>query len=699
MSNTNGDSQHNTSLAITKKLTQLREDINQHNYQYYALDNPTIPDAEYDRLMRELQSIETTHPHLITPDSPSQRVGATPLDAFSQVTHILPMLSLDNAFNDEDLVEFNRRIIDRLDKQREELVDSDNGILEYACEPKLDGIAVSLLYKKGVLELGATRGDGTTGENITQNVRTIASIPLRLRGTGYPEVLEVRGEIYMPKASFERVNRIAKEKQEKLFVNPRNAAAGSLRQLDPRVTAQRSLEMCAYSVGFVEGGTLPESHTDILYALSSWGFRINSEMKKVSGIAACSEYFAQLSEKRNALPYDIDGIVFKINPISLQQQLGFISRAPRWAIAMKFPAQEEMTQLMDVEFQVGRTGAITPVARLQPVFVGGVTVSNATLHNRDEVERLDVRIGDTVIIRRAGDVIPQIVSVVASRRPVASKSVTFPEYCPVCDSRVVQVEGEATIRCSGGLVCAAQVKEAIKHYVSRKAMDVDGLGDKLVEQLVDGGHIQSIAGLYDLRLEQLASMERMGQKSAANLLEALEQSKQTQLARFIYSLGIREVGEATARHLARHFGDMPAVMSADLDELQAVNDVGPVVANFIVSFFAQENNRTIIETLKTKGVSWPKISIAAESSDESVLPLQGLVYVLTGGLSLLTRDQAKAHLLDLGATVTGSVSKKTHCVVAGTSAGSKLKKAEDLGVNIIDEEGLMTLLKLHGITL
>lgn len=672
------------------QLQQLRDQITTYNYQYYALDNPTIPDAEYDRLFRELQAIEASYPECVTMDSPTQRVGSQPLSAFSQVSHSIPMLSLDNAFNDDELNEFNRRIIDRL-QSLDITITSD---IEYACEPKLDGIAVSLRYENGILVQGATRGDGSTGEDITQNVRTIPSIPLRLQGNNIPDVLEVRGEIYMPKKGFDDLNQTAIANGEKPFANPRNAAAGSLRQLDARITAQRPLEMCAYNIGFVDGGTMPSTHMDVLYTLSSWGLRINAEMTHVKGIQACSEYFNRLADKRHALAYDIDGIVFKVNSLELQQQLGFVSRAPRWAIAKKFPAQEEITQLLDVEFQVGRTGAITPVARLQPVFVGGVTVSNATLHNRDEVERLGVHIGDSVIIRRAGDVIPQIVSVVEAQRPVDAKPIEFPTSCPVCDSAVVRVEGEATIRCSGGLVCPAQVKEAIKHYVSRKALDVDGLGDKLVEQLVDGGYIRTVADLYDLQLEQLAAMERMGEKSATNLLTALEQSKSTSLARFIYALGIREVGEATARNLSHTFGDIAPLMVADVEQLQAVNDIGPIVAQFIVAFFQQDSNQRMVTTLQEKGVVWPVVTI-----DRSALPLTGLSYVLTGTLSQLNRDQAKSYLQNLGAAVTGSVSKKTHCVIAGASAGSKLKKAESLKIPVLDEDGLIDMLRTHGVNI
>ncbi|ODS23291.1 DNA ligase (NAD(+)) LigA [Candidatus Endobugula sertula] len=673
-------------LLVEQQIQKLRDDIHHHNYLYYALDTPQIPDVEYDRLLCALQTLEKEHPELVTADSPTQRVGSQPLDVFSQVTHIVPMLSLDNAFNDNELYEFNRRIIDRLHIEDQQI--------EYACEPKLDGIAISLLYRGGILVQGATRGDGTTGEDITQNVRTIPSVPLRLQGDSYPLILEVRGEIYMPKAGFQQLNETARNNNEKLFVNPRNAAAGSLRQLDSRITAQRPLEMCAYSVGQVEGGELPDSHIDILYALSGWGFRINKEIAKVIGIHSCCDYFKKLSEKRDALAYDIDGIVFKVNSLHLQQTLGFISRAPRWAIAMKFPAQEEITQLQDVEFQVGRTGVITPVARLQPVFVGGVTVSNATLHNRDEIERLGVMVGDTVIIRRAGDVIPQIVSVVEAKRPDNATPIEFPQQCPVCASPVVHIEGETAIRCSGGLVCVAQVKEAIKHYVSRKAMDVDGLGEKLVEQLVDSGCIQSVADLYDLKQEQLIVMERMGEKSAANLLRALERSKTTTLARFIYALGIREVGEATARSLVQHLGNLEALMQADNETLQSINDVGPVVTKFIIEFFSQESNQGMIQRLRDQGVNWPDVEV-----QKADLPLAGVSYVLTGSLDALNRDQAKQYLQALGATVTASVSKKTSCLVAGPKAGSKLVKAEQLGIDIINEEQLVELLGTHGVNI
>ncbi len=677
------------STELAQRIQVLRNTINDHNYQYYALDNPTIPDAEYDRLLKELQQLEEQHPEFLSIDSPTQRVGATPLEVFSQVTHKIPMLSLDNAFSEEELGDFHRRVLDRLKQSN---INPDE--IEYACEPKLDGIAVSLMYEKGLLVQAATRGDGHTGEDITQNIRTIPSVPLTLRGDGYPQVLEVRGEVYMPHDGFNALNTQAQAEGEKQFANPRNAAAGSLRQLDSRITATRPLDMCAYSIGYTDNGLLPDGHVETLQQLLSWGFRINHEMRKVIGIDACYQYYTALQEKREQLSYDIDGIVFKVNDFSLQHALGFVSRAPRWAIAMKFPAQEELTELLDVEFQVGRTGAVTPVARLKPVFVGGVTVSNASLHNQDEIQRLGVCIGDTVIIRRAGDVIPQVASVVKERRPKSASAIIFPKVCPACDLPLEKVEGEAVIRCTGGLVCQAQVKEAIKHYVSRKAMDVEGIGDKLVEQLVEQGMIKTIVSLYHLEHGQLAGMERMGDKSANNVLAALAASKKTTLARFIYSLGIREVGEATARNLANYFGNLTALIASHQEDLERVKDVGPVVAHYIVDFFRQEQNISIVNDLQTAGVCWPDIEV-----DKNALPLQNMTYVLTGSLEKLTRDQAKSHLQDLGATVAGSVSKKTHCVVAGEKAGSKLKKAQELGIDVIDEKGLIELLIHHGVEL
>ncbi|MBU2964967.1 NAD-dependent DNA ligase LigA [Amphritea sp. 2_MG-2023] len=666
--------------SMTQLLEQLRDQLRHYNYQYYVLDDPQVPDAEYDRAFRQLKALEDEHPELITSDSPTQRVGAEPLAAFTQVRHEMPMLSLDNAFSADDMYSFEKRLRDRLKL-------SDEIPLEFACEPKLDGIAVSLLYENGQLIRGATRGDGSTGEDITLNVRTVESIPLRLIGSGYPERLEVRGEIYMPRRSFTRLNEEALKRGDKPFVNPRNAAAGSLRQLDPKITAQRSLEMCCYSVGIVSGGELPNSHEAILRKLATWGLKINAEMAVVQGAEGCLEYFEALSVRRNQLAYEIDGIVFKVNDIELQQRLGFVSRAPRWAIAHKFPAQEEITIVNAIEFQVGRTGAITPVARLEPVFVGGVTVSNATLHNMDEVERLDIRAGDSVIIRRAGDVIPQVVSVVLERRPADTEAVQLPQRCPVCDSEIIRVDSEAVARCSGGLSCAAQRKEALKHYVSRKAMDIDGLGEKLIDGLVEKELVHSPADLYRLHHLQLASMERMGDKSAAKLLQSIEKSKATELANFIYALGIREVGEATARTLAMHFGSLEAVMSADEEQLQAAPDIGPIVAQYIVSFFHQVHNREVIEALRAAGVHWQDVEV-----DHHELPLAGQTWVLTGTLEQMPRSEAKKQLLALGAKVAGSVSKKTDCVVAGPGAGSKLQKAEELNIPVMDEQQLIALL-------
>lgn len=671
----------------TLRAKTLQQQLHEHNHRYYVLDNPQIPDAEYDRLLRELQALEKSNPLLASADSPTQRVGAPPLKGFDTVAHEVPMLSLDNAFNSEEMREFDRRIHDRL---------KIAGDIEYACEPKLDGLAVSLLYRDGVLVRGATRGDGQSGEDITQNVRTIGSIPLRLSGEGFPPVLEVRGEIYMPKAGFEAMNDAQRAKGEKVFVNPRNAAAGSLRQLDSRITATRPLEMCAYSTGWVEGDegdlALPDTHTKRLERLAQWGFLINAQMRAVKNIDECLEYFSRLGDLRDSLSYDIDGIVFKVNSHSLQSQLGFVSRAPRWAIAHKFPAQEEMTRLLDVEFQVGRTGAVTPVARLEPVFVGGVTVSNATLHNRDEIARLSVKVGDTVIVRRAGDVIPQVVSVVLDKRPDDAADIVYPELCPVCDSPVEVLPGETVARCTGGLICGAQRKEAIKHYASRKALDIDGLGDKLVELLVDEKLIDSIADLYSLELKQISALERMGEKSAANLLKALEVSKETSLAKFIYALGIREVGEATARNLARHFGNFEDVAAASEEALQRVDDVGPIVAHFIADFFAQPHNLEAVAALREAGVHWPDMEVSAQE-----LPLDGLTYVVTGTFSQIKRAEAKTQLQNLGAKVAGSVSAKTHCVIAGPAAGSKLTKAQELGIDVIDEDALLVLLRDFGV--
>jgi DNA ligase (NAD+) len=663
-----------------QRYQRLKDDLNQHNHAYYVLDDPSVPDSEYDRLMRELQAIEQNFPSLLTPDSPSQRVGGVALDSFSQVVHTVPMLSLDNAFSDTEMVDFDRRIKDRIN------LDSSQQ-MTYACEPKLDGVAVSVLYKAGILERAATRGDGSVGEDITANVRTIKSIPLRLQGENIPDILEVRGEIYMPKDGFNRLNQKAKQAGEKAFVNPRNAAAGSLRQLDSKITATRPLEMCAYSVGQFEGGDKPDGHFQMLQMLGKLGFKINQHIKQVDGIDACEAYYQHLASIREQLDYDIDGIVYKVNDFRLQERLGFVAKAPRWAIARKFPAQEEMTQLLDVEFQVGRTGAVTPVARLEPVFVGGVTVGNATLHNADEINRLGVCIGDTVIVRRAGDVIPQIVKVVLDRRPAGAQPILFPERCPVCQSAVKRAEGEAVARCTGGLFCGAQTKEAIKHYASRKAMDIDGLGDKLVDALVDNDLIYSVADLYDLKLESLVNLERMAQKSAENLLQSIEVSKQTTLPKFLYSLGIREVGEATAQTLANNFGSLDAVIAASIDQLLEIDDVGPIVARHIVDFFNNPDNLSIVEAIVAAGVQWKDIDQSADS-----LPLKGQTWVLTGTMETMSRAEAKDRLQEFGAKVAGSVSAKTHAVVAGPGAGSKLKKAQALEIQVLTEQSLIEFL-------
>jgi len=670
------DGETSASTNSATEAGSLRDQLNHHNYRYYVCDDPEIPDSEYDRLLRRLQELEYQYPELLTPDSPSQRVGAEPLDLFKQVKHLMPMLSLDNAFDDDEILDFNRRIETRLNRTEP---------VAFACEPKLDGIAVSLLYRHGVLERAATRGDGTTGEDITLNVRTIPSIPLKFIGNNFPELLEVRGEIYMPLAGFNKFNKAARAAGEKEFVNPRNAAAGSLRQLDSRITATRPLEMCAYNVGVIEGGELPTSHTETLEQLKVWGFLVNEYVEEVANINGCLDYYQRMAQRRESLAYDIDGIVFKVNDLVLQQRLGFVARAPRWAIARKFPAQEEMTRLLDVEFQVGRTGAVTPVARLEPVFVGGVTVSNATLHNRDEVERLALKIGDTVVIRRAGDVIPKVVKAITEKRPETARDIVFPTECPVCSSPVERIEGEAVSRCSGGLVCPAQRKEAIKHFASRKAFDVEGLGDKLVEQLVDNDLVHSPADLFCLHLDQLTGLERMAEKSAQNLLDALAASLETTLPRFLYALGIREVGEATAQTLANYFGALQAIEAADQETLQDVDDVGPAVAHFIGEFFDSERNIQVIKSLLAVGVYWPAITPRSESE----LPLAGQTWVLTGKFDTLSRTEAKEKLQKLGAKVASSVSAKSTCVVAGPGAGSKLTKAQSLGIDVLDEATLI----------
>ena len=667
-------------LKIKRQLAQLREQINQHNYAYYVLDEPQIPDADYDRLFKELQDLEAKYPQLITVDSPTQRVGAKPLTAFAEVKHIVPMLSLNNAFTEEDILAFDKRARDRLGSDAE---------LEYSAEPKLDGLAVSLLYENGLLVTAATRGDGFLGEDITQNMRTIASVPLKLFGDRHPQSIEVRGEVVMFKDGFARLNQQARDNNTKTFANPRNAAAGSLRQLDPHITAQRPLNFYAYAIGHIEPDTLPEKHSDILAQLQAWGLPVNSESGCVIGVAACLDYYTQLGALREQLPYEIDGVVYKINSRSLQQQLGFVSRAPRWAIAHKYPAQEASTVVNAVEFQVGRTGVLTPVARLEPVTVGGVIVSNASLHNMDEIQRKDIRIGDAVIVRRAGDVIPELVSVITENRPKRARRIKLPKKCPVCESDVVRIDGEAAARCTGGLYCPAQRKEAIKHYVSRKALDITGLGERLIDQLVDTGLVAHVGDLYHLRAEQLQELERMAEKSAQNLVQALDNSKTTTLARFIYALGIRQVGEATARNLAEYFLDLAPLRQATVEQLQEIADIGPVVAEQIVLFFQQPHNQQVIQALLAAGVHWPVM--VSQSAEDSAHSLAGNTYVITGVLSNMTREEAKHRLQALGATVSNSVSKNTTALIAGEKPGSKLNKATDLGVTVIDEQQLLLL--------
>jgi len=669
----------NIPQKIEQQAAQLRETLNEHNYYYYVLDDPRLPDSEYDRLMRELQTLEAQYPKLMTADSPTQRVGAAPLSAFAEVVHTRPMLSLNNAFEADELDDFDKRVRERLEVEK----------IEYVAELKLDGLAVSLRYENGLLVKAATRGDGSRGEDVTQNVKTIEAIPLRLRGEDYPPVLEVRGEVFMPKSGFEKLNRQQTAKGEKTFANPRNAAAGSLRQLDSRITARRPLTFLSYAVGVVEGAELPGSHYEILQRLQVWGFPISVQMQVVQGVQGCLEYYQDIMTQREALPFDIDGVVYKVNRLDQQETLGFVSRAPRWAIAHKFPAQEALTQLLEIDVQVGRTGALTPVARLAPINVGGVTVTNATLHNQDEIDRKDVRVGDTVIVRRAGDVIPEVVRVLPEKRPENSQPFVLPEHCPVCGSDVTRVEDEAVARCTGGLFCPAQRKEALQHFASRRAMEIEGLGEKRVEQLIADELVKNLADIYTLSHEQWAGLEGMGKKSADKMMTAIEKSKSTTLARFLYALGIREVGESTARLLAQQFGDLEKLMSATRRELKKIPDIGPVAAKSIVTFFQQPHNREVIQRLQELGVHWPQ----NESPVATAQTLSGKTFVLTGTLSGMTRDDAKARLQALGAKVSNSVSKKTDYVVAGEKAGSKLEKARTLGINVIDEAGLLGLLQ------
>ncbi len=666
---------------VKTQIRELREQIGHHDYLYYVVDEPAIPDAEYDRLLRELQALEAEHPELVTPDSPTQRVGGLPAEGFEEVRHAYPMLSLANAFSEQEVREFDRRVLEGL----------ESGSVLYAAEPKLDGVAISLTYEGGRLVQAATRGDGTRGENVTANVRTIPAIPLRLLGEDWPAVLEVRGEIYMPLAGFEAFNRAAAEAGEKTLVNPRNAAAGSLRQLDPALTARRPLAFYAYSVATADG--MPGSHSASLQRLRGWGLPVNPESRLVQGIDGCLEYYGDMQEKRASLAYDIDGVVYKVDAVAQQEILGSVSRAPRWALAHKFPAQEEITRLLNIEVQVGRTGAITPVARLEPVFVGGVTVTNATLHNEDEIRRKDVRPGDWVIVRRAGDVIPEVARVMKERRSGELPEFVMPDSCPVCGSMIERSEEEAVARCTGGLVCPAQRKRSILHFASRQAMDIEGLGYKLVDQLVDAGLVESVADLYHLVLGQLAGLERMGEKSAENLLRELDKSKRPELGRLLYALGIREVGEVTAQSLALHFGSIEALVTADEEALVEVPDVGPVVAGHVYAFFHEPHNQEVVEALHAAGVRYQ-----APERQTGPTPLEGQTWVLTGALSM-PRARARQLLESLGAKVTGSVSKKTSVLLAGESAGSKLDKADKLGVRIVDEEAFRDLLESHGVSL
>jgi len=676
--------------SVTVQIKKLREQLRYYSYQYYVIDDPDIPDACYDRLYKKLVALEEKHPQLITGDSPTQRVGAKPLASFEQIQHQMPMLSLDNVFDEQGLQAFLQRIRGKLQDD----LKSENKI-ELIAEPKLDGLAISLRYEKGELIYAATRGDGSTGENVTQNIRTMQCVPLRLLGKHYPDVLEVRGEVFMPRAGFEKLNKLARKNEEKEFANPRNAAAGSLRQLDPAITAKRPLRLYCYSTGIVSGekpaGKLATTHYEILQQLRGFGLPVCNEIKLVNNIKNCLSYYENILKQRASLAYDIDGIVYKVNSITLQNKLGFVARAPRWAIAHKFPAQEEISKIIDVDFQVGRTGAITPVARLEPVFVGGVTVSNATLHNMDEIRRKDVRVGDHVVIRRAGDVIPEVVRVLPNSRTAPLAEIQMLTSCPVCHSKIEKIEGEAVARCSAGLFCRAQRAQAIKHFASRKAMDIDGLGESKVEQLVAQGLINTAADLYQLKIENLILLERMGEKSARNLLNALQASKQPTLARFIYALGIREVGETTARNLANKFKTLAAVQTASYEKLIEVQDVGSIVANHLITFLAQEHNREVINKLLAADINIQKVEQVdideqqgGEFSDKTV--------VITGTLPTLTREQAKAKLLAVGAIVSSSVSAKTDYLLAGEKAGSKLTKASALGVRVIDEETMLATL-------
>ena len=686
--------------SAVERAAALRAQLDEANYRYHVLDEPNLPDAEYDALMRELEAVEADHPDLRTPDSPTQRVGAAPSRAFAEVRHAIPMLSLANAFSDAEVEDFARRMRERLGRTD----------LEFSVEPKFDGLAISLRYENGMFVQGATRGDGETGEDVSANLRTIKSIPLRLRGKNWPRVLEVRGEVYMPRAGFEKYNEAARASGGKIkpLVNPRNAAAGSLRQLDPRITARRPLAFFAYAVGQIDGAELPATHSATMRRLRDWGFPVSNLIDTAVGVEGCLAYFRRIGLRRDALPFDIDGVVYKLDDLAAQRELGFVGRTPRWAVAHKFPAQEQTTTVEDIIVNIGRTGAATPAARLKPVFVGGVTVTNATLHNADQVARLDVRIGDTVIVRRAGDVIPEVVSVVPENRPAHTHPWKMPAHCPVCGSAIVRDKDEVVARCSGGLSCAAQRAQAIFHFASRRAMDIEGLGERYIEDMCELGYVRSVADLYKLSLADLLEMKRraderdgttpetvkagkIATKWAENLIAAIAASKQTTLDRFLYSLGIPDVGEATAKALARWFGGLGALMAVGEEELTQVPDVGPIMAAHIATFFAEPHNREAIAQLRTAGVTW------TESEPQREVPgaLAGKAVVLTGTLTSLTRDEAKEKLEALGAKVAGSVSKKTSFVVAGNAAGSKLDKATELGVEVWDEARLLEFLRAH----
>jgi len=669
-----------TGTKVQARVKDLRVLLERYAYYYYVLTAPEVPDAQYDRLFLELQSLEEKHPDLITKDSPTQRVGSAPLAGFSEVRHVVPMLSLANAFGDDEVLDFDRRCRKLIETSR----------IQYVAEPKLDGLAVSLTYEDGQLVRAATRGDGVRGEDVTQNIRGIRSIPLRLRGNDWPSLLEVRGEVYMPLEGFLRLNHEQRAMDQKLYVNPRNAAAGSLRQLDPRISASRPLEIFCYGIGAIEAGQVPETHIETLKALTIWGLRTNPEAALVDGPEGCLDRYRRILERRDALGYDIDGLVYKVNNYSDQQRLGTLSRSPRWALAHKFPAQEELTRVLRIDVQVGRTGAITPVARLEPVFVGGATVSNATLHNRDEIERLDVRVGDTVVIRRAGDVIPEVVSVVSEQRPAKASRYRFPTQCPVCDSEIISDDHGAILRCSGGLFCAAQVRESIKHFASRRAMDIEGLGSKIVDQLVDVGIVKNVADLFDLDTKTLEELDRLGRKSAENLVASIRSSRRTTLPRFLFALGIAQVGEATAQALAAHFESLDFLIVADQEALEQVIDVGPVVAGSLIHFFAQYHNQEVISRLQGAGITWPQET----GKGTGTVPLAGKVVVLTGSMTGMTRDEARKALIQLGAKVTSSVSKNTDMVIAGNEPGGKFAKAKDLGVPVLFESEFQQL--IHG---